>query len=391
MKKMLKTNTTNELKKPVEEVKEEEVKELNAEQYEMIYNYLWLKKIRGVIPIALTRTLNQSDKLSLFEQDVIQIIIDYKWNTYTEMYFKKKLYFYIVFMVFFIYDLETLVIVDEHGHRVKDALYVFRKSMCFIIGFYFLVYEVVQCLNMGKAEYFGDHWNYFEVFGILIYWFASILDIANETVSDLSRMCYVLALLFSLVKILFLIRVYKNLSFLVTMIIQVMIDLKSFFIVFMIFSMIFAECFSILHIDHSSYGRLPSTIAQGVAAIRIAFGDFSIVDPYRTFDYVNPLDETEYSRNFIFVCFTFMVFLLAAILLFMVFMNFIIAVISDSYATVTSHAVAYDYKQRCEMIYEREIHFKEGDFLNQQYFPNILVVRRKKMQDHEGEITNACL
>ena len=104
----------------------------------MIYNYLFLKNIRGELPIALTRTLNQSAKLSLFEQDVIQIIIDFKWKTYTEMYFKKKLYGYIVFIIFFIYDLETLIVVDENGHRVKDTLFVFRKTMCFSIGFYFL-------------------------------------------------------------------------------------------------------------------------------------------------------------------------------------------------------------------------------------------------------------
>ena len=43
------------------------------------------------------------------------------------------------------------------------------------------------------------------------------------------------------------------------------------------------------------------------------------------------------------------------------------------------------------MIYEREIHFKEGDFLNSQYFPDILVVRRKKMHSTDSEITNGGL
>jgi len=30
------------------------------------------------------------------------------------------------------------------------------------------------------------------------------------------------------------------------------------------------------------------------------------------------------------------------------------------------------------MIYEREVHFNEEDFENQIYFPNVLVVRKKK-------------
>jgi len=31
------------------------------------------------------------------------------------------------------------------------------------------------------------------------------------------------------------------------------------------------------------------------------------------------------------------------------------------------------------MIYEREIHFTEEDFDNEKYFPNILIVRKKKL------------
>eukprot|EP00356_Strombidium_inclinatum_P012064 CAMPEP_0170501326 /NCGR_PEP_ID=MMETSP0208-20121228/37924_1 /TAXON_ID=197538 /ORGANISM="Strombidium inclinatum, Strain S3" /LENGTH=50 /DNA_ID=CAMNT_0010779797 /DNA_START=1 /DNA_END=150 /DNA_ORIENTATION=- len=40
--------------------------------------------------------------------------------------------------------------------------------------------------------------------------------------------------------------------------------------------------------------------------------------------------------------------------------------------------VAYDYKLRAEMIYEREVHFSERDFFNQKYFPKVIVVRKRK-------------
>jgi hypothetical protein len=41
----------------------------------------------------------------------------------------------------------------------------------------------------------------------------------------------------------------------------------------------------------------------------------------------------------------------------MIFMNFIIAVIADSYATVIEFSDAHDYKQRIDMIQEREMYF----------------------------------
>ena len=63
----------------------------------------------------------------------------------------------------------------------------------------------------------------------------------------------------------------------------------------------------------------------------------------------------------------------------MIFMNFIIAVISDTYQQVSKRYVAHDYHQRAIMIYEREVHFTQDDFQNEFYFPNIIVIRKKKV------------
>ena len=59
----------------------------------------------------------------------------------------------------------------------------------------------------------------------------------------------------------------------------------------------------------------------------------------------------------------------------MVFMNFIIAVIGESYANVVEFKVAHDYQQRIQMIYERELHFNQQDLENEVFFPQILIVR----------------
>jgi hypothetical protein len=61
-------------------------------------------------------------------------------------------------------------------------------------------------------------------------------------------------------------------------------------------------------------------------------------------------------------------------------MNFIIAVINESYGKIIIRKVNYDYLQRIKMIFEREAHFIEKDFNNNIYFPKILVVRKKKQE-----------
>ena len=53
----------------------------------MQYNYLLLDRIQGADKISLSKTLMRSENLVLFEQEAIQMIIDYKWNTYCRTFF----------------------------------------------------------------------------------------------------------------------------------------------------------------------------------------------------------------------------------------------------------------------------------------------------------------
>lgn len=48
---------------------------------------------------------------------------------------------------------------------------------------------------------------------------------------------------------------------------------------------------------------------------------------------------------------------IAIMFLFMIFMNFIIAVIGDSFNKVLEYKTAHDYQQRLMMLYEREVQF----------------------------------
>ena len=50
----------------------------------MQFNYIHLETIQGNRPITLSRTLTESEDMCIFEQEAIQCIIDYKWDTYAE-------------------------------------------------------------------------------------------------------------------------------------------------------------------------------------------------------------------------------------------------------------------------------------------------------------------
>tara|TARA_B110000285_G_scaffold130551_1_gene146655 strand:+ start:1999 stop:2166 length:168 start_codon:yes stop_codon:yes gene_type:complete len=53
----------------------------------MQFNYLDLNVIQGNNVLDLAKSLSESNDLKLFEMEAVQVIIDYKWNTYGRQWF----------------------------------------------------------------------------------------------------------------------------------------------------------------------------------------------------------------------------------------------------------------------------------------------------------------
>lgn len=83
----------------------------------------------------------------------------------------------------------------------------------------------------------------------------------------------------SLIKIVYLVRVFQNLNFLVTMFITVVNEIFYFMILFSIFLLSFAKSFSVIGVDTTSYGRVPNLFANFIQILRCSMGDFSIIHP----------------------------------------------------------------------------------------------------------------
>ena len=76
----------------------------------------------------------------------------------------------------------------------------------------------------GK-DYFYDPWNYLELSGITLFAWAGVLDIYNLRPTDTMRMLFVVSMLMCLVKVVYLVRVFKALNFLVTMFGTVVVEI----------------------------------------------------------------------------------------------------------------------------------------------------------------------
>ncbi|CDW74402.1 UNKNOWN [Stylonychia lemnae] len=140
-------------------------------------------------------------------------------------------------------------------------------------------------------------------------------------------------------------------------------DLKYFLIFFLIFILQFGMIFLVLFNakDIDEYNGM-NKLAYFLMAFRISSGDFQ-------------LDDFQSQENGI-VILSWLIWLVAVMTLNIVFMNFIIAVISESYERVMQKLVAESFRVKAHMIVEREQLYSQDDLKSTINFPNYIVVRR---------------
>ena len=87
-----------------------------------------------------------------------------------------------------------------------------------------------------------------------------------------------------------------------------------------------------------------------------------MLDVFQTLDLKIGGGSVHYRVSSGLMIFTWVIWLLSTVLLTIIFMNFIIAVISESYTNVSEFKVAHNYHHKAKMIYEFEMHFTHRQF-----------------------------
>lgn len=131
-----------------------------------------------------------------------------------------------------------------------------------------------------------------------------------------------------------------------------------FLIIIFAFSMMMGL---LVKIDTETYDVL-GPISYYVMIFRTSIGDYNL---------------DNYSKKSTYHELAWILWLLVMIVGNMIFMNFIIAVVNESYENCMSKMVAQSYKVKVDLIVERESIMKPSVFKkNKDWFPNFLIVRR---------------
>eukprot|EP00347_Sterkiella_histriomuscorum_P023405 403334763 len=294
------------------------------------------------IPATITnknfiKNLLDSPNLEYFETEFIQTILNFKWERYAKRFFINQFYLYLIFLLSYILDLYFFTInadAEQDSRSIIQQLVL--KLTC--VGYLLLqeYYELLMISRIGFVNYFNDLWNVVDQALTLLYFVIVIIDAQEITYDGI-----------------------------VSMLKAVFMDLRFFIMLYAFVVVVYGLIFTLLKIKTSDenieYDGI-SYFGYFIMAFRASTGDFQIDNIYQ-------LDETH-------IIFAWIVWISAVLFLNIVLLNFIIAVISESYEKVMQKMVAESFRIKAELIIERESYFSHADFLSQKYFPDYVIFRR---------------
>jgi len=205
-----------------------------------------------------------------------------------------------------------------------------------------------------------------------------------------SKIILLVIILISLLKTFFFMRIVKKFSYIVTMINRVFVDLLVFLLFFVIQIIMFSQLFNIIsppaiHATdedgqfNNEYRYIGPWMGNLLTTLRLSLGDFNF-DPLNEPEYVKADDGKTFELNphrvnqtqhIIF----WTVWILMVVFTALVFLNFIIAEVSNSYLKVKSMINNLIYRERATLTQEAEDLMSDEQRMNRILFPKFFVIR----------------
>lgn len=283
--------------------------------------------------VSLMGLLCESEELEIFDQKVIEDIINFKWDNYARNWHYTGAVMHLFYVTVFTIYIYSVYVQNAAGDG-EGQIYVILLAVGIAYPF---TYDTMQLCKQGIA-YFEDSWNYTDfilsVSGIL----NILLQYAlKEPLNVICRINMIVLIFMLLIKTFFFLRIFESLSYLVTMLRMVIIDLKIFLFFYSILSFVFSLWISILGVGNfkivsnfsqnfaptdpeyfgAEYDRIGLFLGNIMQTLRISMGDYE-------FDGANELTPGE---NWIY----WFCWIIIVAVTNIIFLNFIIAEASNTY------------------------------------------------------------
>lgn len=328
--------------------------------------------------ISLMKLCCESDELEIFDSENFIQLIEYKWEQFGRNLHLRGC------CLHFMYVIILMVYVDEiYIHNKSENMQMYSIILIFGV-IYPTWYDSLQLYKLGWREYFSDYGNYSD----MIYTYGSLANVILQNTTDphhlYNKALMSLIFLQQIYKTFFFLRIFDTLSYIVTMINKVVFDLRVFVMFYMIMITLFSMIFAVLgvgnanqeggfkdfieslpddyqlNIPNEEYEKIGMFLGYIIQTLRQSLGDFD-------FEASTYLSQGE---NYIYFLIWFLVILMTCI----IFLNFIIAEASESYASVKNNLNAMINKEKASLIAEAEdMTFNSNK--DEILFPKFIIIR----------------
>lgn len=226
----------------------------------------------------------------------------------------------------------------------------------------------MQLYRSGFGAYFADAANYLD----LLYVYGGIANVVLQNLVAqqhfLNKLLMTIILLQQIYKTFFFLRIFDDLSYIVTMIQQVIFDLRVFGLFYSILLLLFAMIFAVIGVgnanidgdfkDHieevdqrdavdqpenvpnEEYENIGLFLGYIISTLRSSLGDFD----FEASTYLTPAENYLY----------WLIWCLSIVFTCIIFLNFIIAEASASYESVKSNLQSMIYREKSSLVCEAE-------------------------------------
>lgn len=317
---------------------------------------------------SIMDAIADSEELGIFKTELIKDMVDYKWQTYAQSQHTLGAFIHWVYVAVLMSYINVVFLkpesFDAQGVRINPDPYtplLFASLVCLC---YPIMYDGTQMLKQG-FDYFKDGWNYIDILNIGLGLWSVYCQLYRGTLELDSKLVMIALLLICLLKTFFYMRVVMSFSYIVTMIINVFIDLRVFLLFFTVLIMMFSAVFDVIsRNDASEYKYISPFAGNMLTTLRLALGDFDF--GVLEGDKLNP------KQHILFWA----IWILMVLFSSLVFLNFIIAEVSNSYQSVKESIDALIYKERAALIREVETITPTSTKKNDKIkFPKYIIIR----------------
>jgi hypothetical protein len=310
-----------------------------------------------------------SNELEIFEIELVKDMIDFKWEHFAQRSHFIGAFFHTLLVGSMMYYINSVFMqihdTDENGVIIYPKPNMYGLAGMQVGMFYAAWHDAFQMVKL-QGEYFKDKWNYLDIVYILLGYYNIWLQHSGATLALRSRIVFIAIIYLCLMKTFFFLRIVMSYSYIVTMIVNVVADLRVFLLFFAILMVMFSAVFDVIgRAQAEEYTNINPFFANLFLTIRLSLNDFD-------FGLLAAEAGLTPLQHWLFWA----IWILMVLFSSLIFLNFIIAEVSNSYQTVKDDIDALIYKERAGLIDEVENITRDKTLkTDKKSFPKFVVIR----------------